>query len=394
MNPASPTREINKLRTYTFAVFMISAVIISYLPLYLKSLGYNGVQIGLLYSIGPLISICSNFIWGVASDKYQTIKKIILILLAVQTIMIVVLSFASSYTTVMMLLVVFYFFYYPVFPLTDTLTIVTTQSHNRSFIGVRVFGSIGFAFSALAFGYLLKSIGASYTLVVIGALSVLSFMLLLVVADKQASMKKMEFGGLWEVIKRPNVYLFLICVLLLAIGHRLNDAFLGLSLISLGADESIVGWAWMISAVSEIPVFFLLNAYGERVKELPLLAISCVMYMIRFLIAGYVQDPIWLISTQVMHSVTFGIFYFVAIRYLNRVIPEQFRSTGMAVYTIVWSSISGLLSGTIGGKLLEVYGKDIVFFSAAGFAIIAAIGFALLHLYVKRNEKSTAALHF
>ncbi|WP_157283031.1 MFS transporter [Paenibacillus assamensis] len=394
MNSASSSWEINKLRTYTFAVFMISAVIISYLPLYLKSLGYNGVQIGLLYSIGPLISICSNFIWGVASDKSQTIKKIILILLAVQTIMIAVLSFASSYTTVMMLLVVFYFFYYPVFPLTDTLTIVTTQSHNRSFIGVRVFGSIGFAFSALAFGYLLKSIGASYTLVVIGALSVLSFMLLLIVTDKKASIKKMEFGGLWEVIKQPNVYLFLICVLLLAIGHRLNDAFLGLSLISLGADESIVGWAWMISAVSEIPVFFLLNAYGERVKELPLLAISCVMYMLRFLIAGYVQDPIWLISTQVMHSVTFGIFYFVAIRYLNKVIPEQFRSTGMAVYTIVWSSISGLLSGTIGGTLLEVYGKDIVFFSAAGFAIVAALGFAMLHLYVKRNEKSITALHF
>lgn len=76
----------------------------------------------------------------------------------------------------------------------------------------------------------------------------------------------MEFSGLWAVLRQREVLLFFLFVLLLAIAHRLNEAFLGVTLTGLGADESLVGWAWMLSAVSEIPIFFLLNAFGDRFK--------------------------------------------------------------------------------------------------------------------------------
>ncbi|WP_195571601.1 MFS transporter [Paenibacillus sp. 1001270B_150601_E10] len=374
----SERHETNWLRAYTFAIFMISAVIISYMPLYFKSLGFDSVQIGFLYSLGPMISIVSNFIWGVTSDRLQTIKKVILFLLTAITVMAFFVGMAKSYVAVIVLMSAFNFFYYPLFPLTDSLSIVTSQAKGKSFIGIRVFGSIGFAVSALLLGLLLGRIGASYTIYVILVLSLISLLLATMIKDRRASVKKMEFGGLWTILKQREVLLFFLCALLLAIAHRMNEAFIGLSIVMLGGPESIVGYAWMISAVSEIPIFFLLNAYGNRFKELPLLTVSAIMYTLRFLIAASVSDPYLLMSTQAMHSVSFGIFYFVAVRHLSNIIPEQYRATGMAIYTIVWSSLAGLLSGAIGGPLLESYGKDTVFYAACGFAIVAGIGFFLM----------------
>ncbi|UHA72594.1 MFS transporter [Paenibacillus sp. 481] len=381
--------EANWLRAFVFTVFMIASIVVSYFPLYYKSLGFNSVQIGLLYSVGPLVSIVSNLFWGVASDKLRTLKKVIIVLLIGYLIISLALSQITSFAAVSSLLIAFYFFYFPIFPLLDSFAIVTAEAEGKSFISIRVFGSIGFAVSGLVFGFVLGSIGAQYSVWVVIALGTVSLLLAFRLTDKKAkqtTVKKMEFGGLWKVLKQREVVLFFLFVLLLAIAHRLNEAFLGLALIELGANESLVGLAWMLSAVSEIPIFFLLSAYGDRFKELPLLAFSCLMFTIRFLLLAVLQDPIWMLSTQVLHSVSFGIFFFVAIRYLSRVIPDEYRSTGMAVYTIVWSSIAGLLSGTIGGVLMQAYGKDVVYYTSTMFALAASLGFGALAWYSQRAE--------
>lgn len=172
--PAPRNTEAHWLRTFTFMIFMTSSVVVSYLPLYYKSLQFTSVQIGLLYSIGPLISIISNLFWGVTSDKLGTLKKVLITLLVAQIVLSVALAQVSSYGLVALLLVCFYFFYFPIYPLNDSFAIMTAQAQGKSFIGIRVFGSIGFAVSALLFGFILRSVGASYSIWVIVLLGLLS----------------------------------------------------------------------------------------------------------------------------------------------------------------------------------------------------------------------------
>ena len=47
----------------------------------------------------------------------------------------------------------------------------------------------------------------------------------------------------------------------------------------------------------------------------------------------------------------------------------------MALFTIVWSSSSGLLSGTLGGLLLELTGRQTFYLTAMSFALASLIGF-------------------
>ncbi len=58
-----------------------NTIIVSFLPLYLQYSGLDGTEIGWVMAIGPFIAIFSQPFWGYMSDKYQTVKKILLLCL-------------------------------------------------------------------------------------------------------------------------------------------------------------------------------------------------------------------------------------------------------------------------------------------------------------------------
>ncbi|WP_379137280.1 MFS transporter [Paenibacillus sp. sgz500958] len=385
--------EQNWLRTFMFVVFGTSVLAVSYFPLFYSHLGFSGSQVGLLYSLGPLISILSNLFWSSISDRLGTVKKVMIILLGGQLISVLLLTKATEFSTVILILPVFYFFYYPVFPLADTMAIKTAQRYGRNFITIRVFGSLGYAFFALSVGYILRALGSSWSmtlcLIIIVTALLISFCLKDVkkvpteskgstVQNHPSSQTK--GSGLREILLKKEVIWFFSCVFILALGYRMNDAFLTLSLKEMGAGEELVGWALLASALSEIPVFFALSKYGERFKELPLLAFASLMFALRFLLMAKAEHPGAVIAIQAMHSVSFGVYYVTAVRYITRIIPDHLRATGMAIFTVVWSSAAGLLSGTFGGFIFEESGRPYFYMIAMLLALVAFAGFLIKHL--------------
>lgn len=200
--PASSRPDQNWLRAFMFTIFGTTALVISYFPLYYKEIGFSSAQIGYLYAVGPLISMFSNMIWSYTSDKYRTIKRIMNILIIGQLVTMLVLWQVSSFGVVLITISLFYFFYYPVYPLADTMAIQTAQRYGRSFTVIRVFGSLGYAFFALAIGYAVGAAGASATLAIgigIGVFTLLcSFLLRDGVATKS---EPVELSALLKILR-------------------------------------------------------------------------------------------------------------------------------------------------------------------------------------------------
>lgn len=377
----------NWLRSFMFTLYGTSVLVVSYFPLFYTHLGFSSPQVGLIYSVGPLISILSNLFWSMVSDRLGTIKKIMAILLAGQLVTAIMLARATGFTSVMLIISLFYFFYYPVFPLADTMAIKIAQRHGRNFIAIRVFGSLGYSFFALAIGYVLRALGPSYSitvcLVIIAAALLITFGLKDAKRNDEATGSSassgeppVKSGGLKEILLQKEVLWFFGCVFVLALGHRMNEAFLTLSLKGMNAGDEVIGWALLASALSEIPVFFLLSKYGERFKELPLLAIGSLMYALRFLLMSLADVPGAIIAIQAMHSISFGIFYVTAVRYITRIIPDHLRATGLALFTVVWSSASGLLSGTFGGLIFQDAGREVFTWWPRAFHCSPSWGFS------------------
>ncbi|OXM84144.1 MFS transporter [Paenibacillus rigui] len=381
-----PRPRHTMLRGFSFSFYMTMAVITSYFPLYFQAKGYSTIQIGLLYSIGPMLGIVSNLFWGLISDRARTVKKILIGILSGQLIMATLVFQTTQFSWLMLFMAMFFFFQTPTSSLNDSLTLLTISGTKKSYASFRVWGSIGFAFASLLFGMLLKHQGASMTVLLCMGTITLSLLLALFLRDAQSSSyKKISFAGVIEIIGSKSFLLFLLTVVTISVAHRFNDGFLALFLQRLGADQSIVGWSWMVSAVSEIPMFFLLSKYGHRYKELPLLVICSLLYVVRFILMSQVDNPMWVIAIQALHSVTFGIFMFTVIRYIQRIVPDEYRATGQAIYAVTWSGVAGLLSGTIGGWLFNSGGPHLMYAVGAGLSFIAAIGFLLLHWFIRES---------
>lgn len=188
--------DIQWLRAFTFTVYGTSVLVSSYFPLFYAQLGFTSSQIGLLYALGPMISLFSNLLWSLASDRYKTIKRILLILLAGQAALAFVLSESTAFSVIIAVITVFYFFYYPVFPLSDTILISTANRYRINFISIRLFGSVGFAVFAIAIGYVLDRVGSANTMWVEMAVAGLALLLVLWVKDQPASLAKMNLSGI------------------------------------------------------------------------------------------------------------------------------------------------------------------------------------------------------
>ncbi|UJF31616.1 MFS transporter [Paenibacillus hexagrammi] len=369
------------LKLFTFSFFMTMGIVVTFFPLYFDYKGYSKLQIGLLYSIGPLIGIATNLLWGFMSDKYQTVKKIMIILIVGQLIAAVFVFTSNWFTLLYICLAIFFFFQQPVNSLNDSQLMLHVQTSRTSYASFRVWGSIGFAFAAGFFGWLLKLFGSGLTPFLCFITISCSLILVFLLKDGRRSGKKMEFGGMVNIIRSRKFVWFLVLTVVMSVSHRFNDGFLALHMRQLGAPDSIIGYSWMASALSEIPVFFFLSKYGHKFKELPLLAFAGLAYTVRFFIMGMVEQPIWIIAIQLLHSITFGIFLFTAIRYMQQIVPDEYRASGQAIFAATWSSVAGLISGTLGGWIFDVWGGSMLYFTGASLSFLSAIGFLATHLF-------------
>ncbi|MGG1518381.1 MFS transporter [Paenibacillus oryzisoli] len=369
------------LRMFTFSFFMTMGIVVTFFPLYFDYKGYSKIQIGLLYAIGPLIGIATNLLWGILSDRFQTVKKIMVILLIGQLVTAVLVFTAGWFALLYVCLAAFFFFQQPVNSLNDSQVMLNIRANGKSYASFRAWGSIGFAFSAGVFGVLLRVYGTGLTPVLCFITISCSLIIVLLVKDVREGGKKVAFSGMVNIIRNKRFLWFLGLIVIMSVSHRCNDGFLALYMRQLGASDSLIGYAWMASALSEIPIFFFLSKHGHRFKEIPLLIFAGVIYTVRFLFMGHIHNPNWILGVQLLHSLTFGIFLFTANRYLSQIIPDEYRSSGQAIFAVAWSSVAGLISGMLGGWIFDLAGGATLYTFAAVLSIVSTLGFVATHVF-------------
>lgn len=372
--------QLAVLRSLHFMNYATMVLVVTFFPLYFADLGFTKLQIGTIYSIGPMLSIFSNLLAGIAADKSKALRRVLNLIFLGQVIALALLLPQREFSVIAVLMGMFYFFQTPVNSMMDSLTLLAASRMNRSFPSIRMFGSLGYAVCAIAFGFILKSTGSSWTMwFALGTVVCSLALSLLLLHNFQASLAKFRFANLWLILKRKETFVFFCLVALVSVAHRMNEGFLAVAMRDAGASSSIIGAASLASSVSEIPMFFLLSKFGHKFRELPLLAVASLMYVVRLFLLSIAHEPIAFVFLQMMHSVTFGIYYITALRYLQSVVPDEYRSSGQALFGMVWTGLAGLIAGTLGGWLSDAYGLSLVFRLGSAFALAAALGFLLVH---------------
>lgn len=382
-------RQIFALKGLNFSYWSTQAVLGPFLPLYFHAMGYSASEIGLLMSIGPFVAIFAQPLWGIVSDKLGKVKLIILMLWILGIITSIGVFNLSGFQLTLLFTALMYFFLLPSVPLLDSISTVSAERQNISYGSIRLWGSAGYMIMASLSGYLLTLVGGIKGIPQLYWIYwILPLIILVFLKDEKGSSVKMSLASFKQVGSNVPFLRFLFLFFILAVPHRMNDIMFSLHLGSLGASDTMSGWAWALAAGSEIPTFALLGRYMNRFHELTLLGIVSLLYVLRWIAVAQITDPQILMLTQLSHSVTFAVMWIIAVQYTVRIMPRELNSTGQGLLAAVFLGLAGITSGLVGGWINDHFGGSILYWSAAGMSLVAAI----LFFAVQANERRKAVL--
>lgn len=368
------------LKSLIFSFHATNTIIISFLPLYLRYKGLTGTEIGWVLAIGPFASILAQPFWGYLSDKYKTVKMMILICVIGLLISSTVFFQMNHLLTILLVGAVFYFFSTPVGALSDSLGQRIAKDLQISFGSIRMWGSIGFATSSLVIGEILNQIGVQYMIWPYLFFGMIALFVTLRLEDIKGSSEPIQIKDVKKLIQTKPFLIFLCFMMFITISHRANDSFIGLYITQLGGSERFIGIAWFIGVLSEAVVFATASYWYRKYHSLTFVVGAGLLYTLRWFIYASINDPLIVLGFQVLHGMTFGLFYIAAFDYMTRIIPEILQSTGHLLFYAVMFGVSGIIGSLVGGALIDHFHGSVLYTAMGCSALIGTICLLLYHI--------------
>ncbi len=382
--------SLKTLKLLMFSYFATSTIIVSYLPLYLNFRGLTSIQIGWVLAIKPFVSIFAQPFWGYLSDKFKTVKYILIF--CILTVLITGILFFQLGSLPLFFIVgsIFFFVAAPIEPLSDSIALRSSLNVGVSFGSIRMWGAIGFAVSSLLVGKYLTFVGIEYIYIPFIFFGVIAFIYACKVIDVKVESEPIQLKDTVKIFKNKSFVVFLILILFLMITHNANDNFIGLYIGQLGGDNSLIGMAWFVGVFSEGIVYATASYWFRKYHPLVFVIIAGLLYSLRWWLYAIVDDPTLIIVLQFLHGLSFGVFFIAAFEYVTRLIPNLLQSTGHLVF---FSSIgvSGIIGSLVGGALFDKFGGSTLYFILCALSVLGTACILFYQIFLVRGSMKSRA---
>jgi PPP family 3-phenylpropionic acid transporter len=361
-----------RLSSFYFVYFLMLGGIAPYFSLYLRKLGFSGVQIGTLLALMPLARVFAPTAWAWLADHQGSRRPLVRLSTAAAALACCGLLVAKSFGALFIVILLLNVFWCAALPLVEA----TTMGHLKGRLGdygrIRVWGSVSFVISVVVLGQILDRTSILW----LPALLVLLFSLNAAAAwalpvDRAAPHHE-EHAGLRQIMRRPEVVALFIACFMMAVAHGPYNTFYSIHLVETGYSKASVGWFWALSVIAEIAVFLAMPRLLQRFTIPSIIVFSLGCAVLRFLIIGWLADNTVLMAfAQIMHAATFGAHHAAALAAIHQFFRGRTQSRGQALYTSLGFGAGGVVGGFLSGWLWETAGAGVTFSFAAGAALVA-----------------------
>jgi MFS family permease len=362
-----------------FCYFAALGFVIPFLPLLLQRSNLTYAEIGIIYMIGSVFPILLQTLWGTLADKIG--RRIIIILATIAAAIISGLyPHASSFIQFLLLGLLWYTFLAVATTVTPALAmdIAGPATVGKRFGRYRISGSIGWIASTATSGLIAENWGIQ-TIFYLAAILYLLSAIFIQISIKDQPTRKNEadaHGNLRSFVRNKNFVIFLTTIFMANISGATFISFLSLYMKKLGGSDTLIGWAFSLAAVTEIPCMVYLGALSDKIGRKPLLVVALFSYPLRLFLYTVVSQPYLILPIQLLHGLTFGVSYVASIAFVSDITLES-RGAALGLYNTA-SSAGSATGSALAGVIANNYGLIYMYQFMTAFSFIPALLFTIM----------------
>lgn len=366
---------------------------------YLQStLGFSGLEVGMVYGTTAIAATISPFLLGVLADRFFSIEKLLFILHLLGAVLLYALSTAQTFAWFYPLVLLYVLCFLPTFSLTNALCFHHIQDTKRDFPRIRVWGTLSWILVGLLVSWLQVEDQAFIFLLAAGCSVVQAFYTLTLPATPPQKQKE----NLWQSLRGPEMQaLFRDRSLIVMIGalalicipssyyYSFVNPFLNEFGVSNAAGKMALGQVTEIIFMLALPWLFL------RFRLKYIIFVGLLAWGLRygcFILGIHYASEAWLMLGIGLHGTAYICSMLSAQIYLDTRVPVHLRGTGQGFYSLLTLGIGVFVGSTIAGQAVSTHtlvnqAHDWVqiWWFPTWFGVVVAFGF----LWLFKGEKAT-----
>lgn len=352
------------LAAFYFFYFASVGVYIIFLPELLKGFGYTPAQIGVIFSIAPVMRFVTPFLFL----KFIRLTKNVFYSSLAASVVFGVLAMMSVHSFTM--LIISYgllgAFWSTLLPFAENIALRTVKEQYGK---ARLYGSIGFILIGLFLGHITLEFGiaAAAYIGTIALTALFGFFISPHIEEvhktEQKPQRSFSFLKEWQ---------FWAMGLLMQVSFGGLYNFFTIYELEHGISMATVSWLWTFGVTAEILMFIYQTGLLKK-NLITLIKFSVGITSFRwFLLFLYPENIYVIYFSQGLHAFSLALFHTAAISYISRVYADN-KELGQQFYLGIFYGLGGFLGSLIAGV---VYGE----FLFLWMSLFAFIGFIFLFL--------------
>jgi MFS transporter, PPP family, 3-phenylpropionic acid transporter len=346
-----------------------------FLPVYYRSAGLSLGEVGLLTASAAAVGLVAAPLWGALADRYPRSRLVIPAAAAVAAVAAVALAFAREPIAIVAAAIAISGAMAGIPPVLDARALEIVADDHHRYSRLRVWGSISFVIVVWITGFVIERAGiASLFAVYVPLLGLTALVALLLRGSGRVAAPLPRLTGVGLVLGDPILRRFLMAALVGWAASMAINGFLSIHLLAIGAPGELVGTAWAIGAIVEIPIMWAYPWLAARFGTRSLLVGGAGALALRAVAISVLTHPVAAALTMLIHGAGFALLLIGGVTYVSRHAPSGAEATAQGVLTAIVFSLAMILGNGLGGLAAGALGLP------AMFAISATIGVAAVVL--------------
>ncbi len=350
-----------RLRLVYFLYFAASGVSLPYLSAYLRGRGFTGDQIGTIQVIPSLLGVLLPPAWALVADLRRDPVPVLRWITAWAACSALFLPFAATPLTVGAVVLAQSLGGGSVVALLDTVSLDHCRKHpGTSYSRIRMFGSLGFVALAFALGWVLTARGGRPGDVVVPA-TIAGVAVCYALAARRlapapsAHPERPSWRDLVVLLGNRRLMLLLAACAVHWAACVPYVFWIGVFVQDLHLAPDVAGSGITAGVLAEIGAMLAFPWLDRRFSARALLALAFLGSAVRWALLARATHPAAVVALQLLHGLTYGLFWPTLMMVLAQMIPGRLRATGLALSSAVVFGLGNAVGSKLAGRLYDHY---------------------------------------